>query len=133
MPEQSSLRLIKRSIEYLPKEAVESLPRGLRGIYVLYRKRRTRYEVVYVGMTNAGAAGGMRGRIKRHRSRKGDLFTHFSAYEVWDNIRNEEVAELEGLFRHIYRADPRANRLNVQRGFKKLRKVQQIELKDNAI
>lgn len=127
MAEQSLLRLIKCSIEYLHKGEAERIPRGLRGIYVLYsfRRRTNRYEVVYVGMTNAGSRGG----IRRHRAKKGDLWTHFSAYEVWDNISNEEVSELEGLFRHIYRLDPRANRLNLQRGFKKLKQIDRIELK----
>jgi len=49
-------------------------------------------------------------------------------FEVWDNIRDEEVAELEGLFRHIYRRDSAANRLNIQRGFKKARSVRQDDL-----
>ena len=42
---------------------------------------------------------------------------------VWDNIREEEILELEGLFRHIYRKDARANKLNKQRGFAKLKRV----------
>jgi len=58
-----------------------------------------------------------------HRRRKGSLWTHFSVFEVWDNIRDDEVKELEGLFRHIYRHDGRASKLNLQRGFKLLRKV----------
>jgi len=37
--------------------------------------------------------------------------------------RDEEIAELEGLFRQIYRRDTRANSLNIQRGFKKARRV----------
>lgn len=133
MAEQSILRLIKRSLEYVPKSDVERVPRGLRGIYVLYRYRKIikKYDVVYVGMTIAGAKGGIRGRIKRHREKKGDLWTHFSAFEVWDNISNDEVSELEGLFRHIYKLDSKANRLNIQRGFKKLRQIARIELRDS--
>jgi len=50
-------------------------------------------------------------------------WTHFSIFEVWDNITQDEVAELEGLFRHIYRKDTKANALNEQRGFKKLKTV----------
>ena len=42
---------------------------------------------------------------------------------MWDNIREDEVVELEGLFRHIYRKDITANRLNVQRSYKPLAKV----------
>ena len=126
MPQQSPLRLIKKAIEYVPHSDIERIPRGLRGIYVLYKKRGGDLDVVYVGMTNYGSGGGIRGRLKQHRDRKGELFSHFSAFEVWDNISNEEIAELEGLFRHIYRSDPRANRLNVQRGFKKLSQLERI-------
>jgi hypothetical protein len=130
---QSELRLIKRCTEFVSKEEVRSIPRRLRGIYVLYKERvrqkSQKYDVVYVGMAKAGRRGGIRGRLWSHFKRKGDLWTHFSAFEVWDNIRDEEVAELEGLFRHIYRLDTRANRLNIQRGFKKVRKVQQDDLR----
>ena len=64
---------------------------------------KTYYDVVYVGM----ATQGIRGRLESHVKRKGDLWTHFSAFEVWDNIRDEEIVELEGLFRHLYRKDSR--------------------------
>ena len=125
---QSVLRWVKRSAEYIPKAEFTRLPRPLRGVYVLYRHRRKatkeKYDVVYVGMAAAGR-GGMRARLRSHsRSAKmGDLWTHFSVFEVWPNISDDEVRELEGLFRHIYRKDSKANRLNVQRGFKKMRTV----------
>jgi hypothetical protein len=85
------------------------------------------------GMAVAGRRGGIRGRLTSHvkSKRKGKRWTHFSAFEVWDNIRQEEVAELEGLFRHIYRKDPDANRLNIQRGFKKARQLEEIPPKNN--
>jgi hypothetical protein len=51
------------------------------------------------------------------------MWTHFSVFEVWDNIRMEEIKELEGLFRHIYKEDTRANKLNRQRGYKRLGRV----------
>jgi len=123
--EQSPLRLIKRCVEYIAADEARDLPRGIRGIYVLYkyRPRIDKYDVVYVGMASAGRSGGIRGRLKRHRLKKSDLWSHCSIYEVWDNIRDDEVAELEGLFRHIYRYDSRANKLNKQRGFKKMRQV----------
>ncbi len=131
MPE-SALRLVKRSAEFRPKEQVRLLPRRLRGIYVLYMERRERsrlkYDVQYVGMATRG---GLQGRLTSHAKskRKGKLWTHFSAFEVWDNVRNEEVAELEGLFRHIYRKDSAASRLNIQRGFKKAQGVRQNNLR----
>ena len=126
--EQSPLRLIKRIQERLPKSGINDLPTGLRGIYVLYlfRRRTEAYNVVYVGMARSGGRGGIRGRLKSHRRNKGDLWTHCSVFEVWDNIRDEEVVELEGLFRQIYARDQKANALNKQRSFRLLKKVQQI-------
>jgi hypothetical protein len=79
------------------------------------------FNVVYVGM----ARSGMQGRLKTHQPKKDGLWTHFSAYEVWDNIRDEELEALEGLLRFIYRKDSGANALNVQRNFKKARSVRQ--------
>ena len=129
---QSVLWLFKRSAEFIPKDDLSSLPRKIRGVYVLYRhyrkQQRDKYDVVYVDMAAAGRRGGIRGRLTSHCRKKGDLWTHFSAFEVWDNITNEQVVELEGLFRHIYRKDTRANRLNVQRGFKKMSCVRQNRL-----
>lgn len=122
---QTLLRFFRRSAEFILKERILELPRKLRGIYVLYQKKpgsKTQFEVVYVGMARAGKGGGIRFRLTEHRREKKD-WTHFSAFEVWDNIRDEEVIELEGLFRHIYRRDPNANRLNAARGFKLLKKL----------
>jgi len=122
---QSPLRLIKGCVEYIEKERIFELLPAMRGMYVLYRgpkgpaRRGAKYEVVYVGVA---AQGSMRARLKLHRRRK-DSWTHFSVFEVWDNIRDEEIRELEGLFRHIYKRDNRANPLNVARGFKPMAKV----------
>jgi len=120
----SPLRLIKNSVEYCTRKDTSSVPARTRGIYVLYRYGHhfDSYNVVYVGMAG-GENSGVRGRLKSHLRSKGDQWTHFSVYQVWDNIREEEVRELEGLFRHLYRYDHRANKLNKQRGFKKLNQV----------
>jgi hypothetical protein len=128
----SELRLIKRFAEFVPQERTLSVPKGIRGIYALYRRRRTggkyKFDVVYVGMAAAGRRGGLRSRLNSHRKRKGHLWTHFSAFQAWDNIRDEEIKELEGLFRHLYRKDTKANRLNIHRGFKKMRGIRQNDL-----
>jgi hypothetical protein len=42
---------------------------------------------------------------------------------VWPNIRNEEIRELEGLFRHIYRTDTHANQLNMIKTYNALRDI----------
>jgi hypothetical protein len=121
----STLRLFKRRQEFVPVEAVDDFPRGMRGIYVLYKHRRRvrRFDVVYVGMA---AKGGIRPRLRSHRAKKKDLWTHCSVFEVWDNITHAEVKELEGIFRHIYRKDSRAAQLNVQRSFGGIKKLPKI-------
>lgn len=78
--------------------------------------------MVYVGMA-AKTNAGIKRRIKSHLTSKAGLWSHFSVYQVWDNISEQEIAELEGLFRHIYRLDARANKLNKLRSFQKLNQV----------
>jgi len=127
----SELKFIKRCAEFRPRTEIKNLPARTRGIYVLLceRPQLKKFDVIYVGMAR-GVKSGIGGRLRSHaRSvRKGSLWTHFSVFEVWDNISEDEVAELEGLFRHIYRKDSRANRVNRQRSFKKLRRVRQNKL-----
>ncbi len=129
MPE-TELKLFKRCIECQPRADINVIPPGTRGIYALlrWRRRTGRYDVVYVGM----ARQSVRGRLRAHArsAQKGDLWTHFSIFEVFDNVRGEEIEELEGLLRHIYRQDSTANRLNTQRGFAKLRRVRSRRLED---
>jgi hypothetical protein len=126
------LRLVKRFAEFSPKDSFVNVPRGTRGMYALLNKSRKsgkdRYDVVYIGM--ARGRGGVRSRLRSHKNsvRKGKLWTHFSVFEVWNNITDDEIAELEGLFRHIYRKDTQANRVNRQRQFKKLRSIRNNKL-----
>ena len=120
----SELRLIKRCAEFLPKSELSRIPAYTRGIYALLKKQPDgRFDVVYIGMAAGTKTASIRGRLRVHRRKKDKLWTHFSAFEVWDNIREEEIQELEGIFRHIYRKDTRANKLNTQRSFKKLTQV----------
>lgn len=118
------LRLIKNSVEFLPKARRTEVPKYVRGIYVLYKhvRRTGAFNVVYVGMAG-GEYAGIKGRLRRHEQSKAGLWTHFSVYQVWDNIREEEIRELEGLFRQIYQLDSRANSLNKQKSFKKLNRL----------
>ena len=121
----SILRLIKNAVEFQPAEKINRVPIRTRGIYVLYqqgKKSENVFNVVYVGMAR-GKNSGIRGRLASHYKQKRDLWTHFSAFEVWDNITEEEIEELEGLFRHLFRRDATANRLNKQRGYKKLGRI----------
>jgi hypothetical protein len=123
------LRLVRSCAQWIPKSQIDSVPKGLRGIYALhrYRPRIGKYDVVYVGMADGEA--GIRARLKAHANskRKRDLWTHFSAFEVWPNITEAEITELEGLFREIYRKDKRANALNRQRRCRQLQNVRTRE------
>ena len=135
----SELKLIKRCVEFCEIDEIRDIPKNTRGIYVLFKQRkkiakrpkklRVKYDVVYIGMAR-GSKSGAHSRLLAHRKSKEGEWTHFSIFEVWDNITEAEVAELEGLFRHIYRKDTKANRLNEQRGFKKLKTVGKKKLAD---
>lgn len=133
---KSTMRLIKSALEYRSIDEVVAVPRGIRGIYVLYNKYGRNYNVVYIGMSGREASGRVRHRLIGHKKSKATFWTHFSYYEVWDNISDIEIKELEGIFRQIYRFDKRANALNKQvthRGLIKVRKLTERELALPAI
>jgi hypothetical protein len=86
------LRLIRRCFEFAPQDEYLMVPSATRGIYVLYRRRRSprgssqtgrRFDVVYIGLADVS----VRRRLRAHKRRKGSEWTHFSVFEVWDNIR----------------------------------------------
>jgi len=120
-----SLHFVRSCAQWIPKAEIESVQKGFRGIYALHRHRPRimKYDVVYVGMADGEA--GIRARLKAHASskRKRTMWTHFSYFEVWPNIPEAEITELECLFREIYRKDKRANRLNRQKRCKQIQRV----------
>lgn len=120
---------IKRLAEFRPKAEADLVPGGTRGIYVLFRHRRATgcYDVVYVGLSRSGVRSRLRGH-RRSRS-KAKVWTHFTVFEVWDNVQDAEISELEGLFRQIYRHDTKANRLNVQKTHRPLKRVRLNDLR----
>jgi hypothetical protein len=112
------------------------IPPKTRGIYALLKEQppgvgKRKYDVVYIGMS----ASGIRDRLTAHHrsKRKADLWSHFSVYSVWPNITDEEIKELEGLFRAIYRRDSTANSIAIQKGFRSLRNLRDdaFEWKDD--
>ena len=113
---KSEMRMIKSALEYQSIDTIKAVPVGLRGIYALYNKQGRHFDMVYIGMSGREASGRIRSRLIRHsRSKsKANAWTHYSYYEVWDNISDAEIKELEGLFRQLYRFDSRANNLNKQ-------------------
>ncbi|KVD07862.1 GIY-YIG nuclease family protein [Burkholderia ubonensis] len=127
------LRLIEQKRELIPIDNIDSIPKGLRGIYVLYRTVESgkpkipHRHVVYVGMS----ASGMKGRLRAHRKHKRELWDSCSIFVVWPNVREDEIRELEGILRHIYRFDPNAQQLNAQGRYIKLTKTLNVELDDS--
>src|SRR5690348_15611332 len=113
MPKQSLLRLIKRWKRYEPRGNRSRVARDTRGVYVLYRQRKTRFEVVYLGVAGIGptGGGGVRSRLRSHNRRKKN-WTHFSYFEVHDNITKEEIREIEALLLGIFSDDSRINLAN---------------------
>jgi hypothetical protein len=75
------------------------------------------------------AKGGIWSRLKSHMKSQTKVWSHFSVFKVWENIREDDVEELEGLFREIYRKDKRANRFNKQKKFKKIQMVREDDLR----
>jgi hypothetical protein len=132
MPLQSPLRIIKRWRRYESRGVWKYLPKNTRGVYVLYKeqnqsisKRRTGKDkivhVVYIGI-----AGGIGGRLRsHHRSKKKD-WTHYSFFEVHDNIRSDEIRELESFLLAIFCHDPRIELENQRYGSQRLRNLRKV-------
>lgn len=131
----SKLRFFKRCAEFLERDKIKDIPRNTRGIYSLMIKNKDIYETVYIGMAS-GPKAGMRGRIlshsksKRKNANKNTTWTHFSIYEVFENISIQEIKELEGLLRHLYRKSDISNPLNMHRRFVGFTKIKNNNLKN---
>jgi hypothetical protein len=75
----SELRLVKRCVEFCEIDEIRKIPSNTRGIYVLFKrrrkfnkrskKRRDKYDVVYIGMAR-GTKSGVRSRLDAHRKSK---------------------------------------------------------------
>ena len=121
MPKPSLLRIVKRWRRYEQRDSCTFLHPITRGVYVLYRQDSGKntdpiYHTVYIGV--AGVAkepkSGIRGRLQSHRKHRTD-WTHYSFFEVHDNVTREEILELESLFLAIFRHDPRIQLENKQK------------------
>jgi hypothetical protein len=125
MPKQAPLRLVKRCRLYEHRGDRDPIPHVTRGLYVLYKKtsKKEKYEVVYIGVGGVAkdaAKSGVSARVKEHEKTMKE-WTHYSFFEVHDNIGREEILELEGLLLRIFRHDPRIELDNVQLGSNKLK------------
>jgi len=132
MPRQSPLTLIKRWRRYEPRGDWKYLLPVTRGIYVLYKehgsqavdgRKGTIFDVVYIGVAGVAKepARGIGGRLRdQDKSRKEKDWTHYSFFEVHDNVSREEILELESFLLAIFRHDPRIQLANKQRSSKRL-------------
>jgi len=99
------------------------IPHITRGVYVLYkdksRGKQKRFEVFYIGIGGVAkeANSGVGGRLRTHDEQK-DGWTHYSLFEVHDNVTREEILEIEQLFLRMFRHDNRIELDNVQLGSK---------------
>jgi hypothetical protein len=106
--------LIKRVSEFAPRSQISEIPDYTRGIYALLKKSgESRYDVVYIGRAT-GEQVCFHSRISDHDKKKED-WSHFSLFEVHDNITKEMIGEIEALILHIYSQDSRTNIQNLQR------------------
>ena len=116
--------LFKNSLEYVPmSEITKTVPAGVRGVYILYDGSDDKHmNVVYIGMSR-GEKYTIGSRLLHHKRNKFGLWTHFSIYEVWDNITSAQVEELEGFFRHVFARDEAANQLAKQKRSRTIGKI----------
>ena len=137
MPRQSPLRLIKRWRRYESRQNLKPkiIPAVTRGVYVLYneqqksiseKRKRKIAHVVYIGVAGVAkeAKTGIGSRLRQHARGK-KKWTHYSFFEVHDNISREEILELESFLLSIFRHDPRielANKNKSSKGFWTLRR-----------
>jgi hypothetical protein len=116
--------LIKRVVERVPRtrKQIYEIPDYTRGIYTLLKKTdKSKYDVVYIGRAT-GKQICFHSRIHHHDKTKKD-WSHFSLFEVHDNITKEMIGELEALILHIYSQDSSTNSQNLQRRSYRFKKI----------
>jgi hypothetical protein len=122
LPKPALLRLIKRWRRYERRQDLRFVLPVTRGLYVLYRLRRGgEYEVVYIGVAGVSKTpkSGIGSRLRSHHKNRKD-WTHYSFFEVHDNVSREEILELESLLLGIFRHDSRIELENKQKSSGKL-------------
>ncbi len=134
MPKQALFRTIKRWKRYLPRDQWRTVAPATRGLYVLYTQKPTdQFQVSYIGVAGLGrtGGGGIRGRLDGHnRSPSKGKWTHFSFFEVHDNVTRDEIRELESLLLGIFRDDSRIQLSNKQVGSRRLSQLRKSAVWD---
>ena len=144
MPAEAPLRLIKNCHLYQKRETCRArghISHVTRGLYVLYKQGRRKkgkknFEVTYIGVggvqskhAKTGVGGRIRTHDKRTKEKKIKNWTHYSYFEVHDNISREEIRQLESLLLTIFKHDKRISLDNIQHGGSALRKLSRLQSK----
>jgi hypothetical protein len=128
MPKQSLLRIVKRWKQYEPRERYLTVPPMTRGFYVLYKQGlQGQYKVHYIGIGGLGDKSAIGGRIKSHQKRKSE-WTHFSYFEVHDNIGADEIREMEQLLLAIFADDSRIALTNIRKGSRNFKEARHPQM-----
>ncbi len=131
--EQSLLKIVKRWRRYELRGNWSGILPKTRGFYVLYKKRpkaaEEKFDVVYIGVAGLGKGvrRGIKGRLKRHHNKK-EGWTHYSFFEVHDNVTREDIREIESLLLSIFRHDSRVRLQNIQKSSRILYKLRQPKM-----
>lgn len=133
MPKQSPLRLIKRCLLNEQRDNWDYDVPATRGFYVLYQKKKDKFNVKYIGVGGIGKEQktGIYGRLKKHAKTKKD-WDYYSIFEVHDNITSAEIRELEILFLTIFSQDQNVQLLNKQKKSNDIKKLSNIKLWSDA-
>lgn len=125
MPNQAPLRMIKEWQQLRPRKELKNIRVKTRGVYVLYQEQTPgELRLIYIGVAGLGEKGksGAKGRLERHAAGK-MKWTHFSLFEVHDNVTSDEIREIEALLLVILRKDSRISLENKQTSTRRLNKV----------
>jgi hypothetical protein len=144
MPAEAPLRLIKSCHLYQERQTCRKrhhIPHVTRGLYVLYKqghknKNKKNFEVTYIGVggvqskqSKTGVGGRIRTHDQRAREKKIKDWTHYSYFEVHDNVSREEIRQLESLLLTIFKHDERISLDNIQHGGSALRMLSKLQSK----
>ncbi|SRR5258706_8496149 len=131
MPKQSPLRIIKSWRRYELRGDWKYLLKITRGVYVLYKEQKRRehkiFHVVYIGVAGVAkeAKTGIGSRLRQHNKSTKKDWSHYSFFEVHDNVSREEILELENFLLAIFRHDPRVELANKQKSSKHMLNLRQ--------
>ncbi len=134
MPLQSLLRIIKRWRRYEQRGDWRFVLPITRGVYVLYLLKRGKYRVVYIGVAGVTKVqkSGIASRLRSHHKKRKN-WTHYSFFEVHDNVSHDEIRELESFLLSIFRHDDRIGLENKQKSSKAFSKLRKTEAWRDAL